>query len=368
MILPSSTTRIRLLWLALLVSFTGDSPLYSQDASIVSPFEKDEVDKSVERAIQFLISKQHEDGSIHDKGADTAMTSLAIMAMASVGAQPNEPGPRGESMRKAIAYVLRDDRIDKEGYFGRADSSRMYGHGIITLMLTEMLGMGLDAGQDKLLQARCENGLDLILSSQRVKKNGDNQGGWRYEPDASDSDLSVSVWQLMALRSAKNDGLDVPIEAIDEAVEYLRRSYSAPLDTNGEPPDRPEGFCYTPGQRSASFTMTAAGLLALQVCGMYDSPLVKHAADWLLKNPPKYRERFFFYGTYYYAQGMFQRGGEHAETAVKLVKDELLPNQQGDGSWQGQNGEEENAGKIYATSLGVLSLSVKYHYLPIYQR
>jgi hypothetical protein len=106
----------------------------------------------------------------------------------------------------------------------------------------------------------------------------------------------------------------------------------------------------------------------MQVCGEYESPLVAGAADWLLEHPPKWKEHFFFYGTYYYAQGMYQRGGNHAETAQRLVQEILLEKQQSDGSWQAEGGQENGVGKVYATSLAVLSLSVKYHYLPIYQR
>ena len=41
---------------------------------------------------------------------------------------------------------------------------------------------------------------------------------------------------------------------------------------------------------------------------------------------------------------------------------------QADGSWMPKHGSEHGAGKVYATSLAVLALTVEYHYLPIYQR
>ena len=332
------------------------------------PFEKDLTDAAVDKAINYLIKQQREDGAITDARHETTMTSLAIMAMASVGVQPADLDHRGQAMRKALAYVLQDDRQNEEGYFGHRDGSRMYGHGITTLMLTEMLGMGVDAEQDQQVHERCQKAIDLILSSQSVKKQLHYRGGWRYHPTARDADLSVTVWQLMALRSAKNDGLQVPAAAIRDAVEYLKRSYASTLDHNGMPDKKASGFCYTPTGRSPSYTMTSAGLLAMQVCGEYESPLVAGAADWLLEHPPKWKEHFFFYGTYYYAQGMYQRGGEHATTAQRLVQEVLLDKQQDDGSWRAERGQEHNVGKVYATSLAVLSLSVKYHYLPIYQR
>ena len=62
---------------------------------------------------------------------------------------------------------------------------------------------------------------------------------------------------------------------------------------------------------------------------------------------------------------MHQRGGKHAETAEELVRKLLLEKRQADGSWSAPNGEEAGAGKVYSTSMAILSLAVKYHYLPI---
>ena len=334
----------------------------------VSPFDKDRIDLAVDKAVSYLVSKQRKDGAILDDSYDTTMSALSIMAMASVGVQPGDPLPEGRAMQEALAFVLSDDRQDANGYYGAKDGSRMYGHGIISLMLAEMLGMSPNQEQDGRIHERCQKAIDLILSSQQEQKSFQFHGGWRYTPDSHDADLSVSVWQLMALRSAKNDGLKVPAAAIQEAVEYLKRSYASPLDRNGIPDNRASGFCYTPGQNNPSFTMTAAGLLAMQVCGEYESPLVIGAADWLLEHPPKWDERFCCYGTYYYAQGMYQRSGTHSETAGQLVQDMLLPTQNPDGSWKAGNGSESGLGHVYATSMAVLSLSVKYHYLPIYQK
>ena len=331
-------------------------------------FTRDEVDVALENAVGYLRSKQQENGSISDSGHDTTMTALAIMAMASVGTQPTDPTPAGESMANALAFVLRDDRIDENGYFGQKDGGRMYGHGIVTLMLTEMLGMGTSPEQDALIHSRCQAGIDVILAAQAVKKSPRYAGGWRYTPSSRDADLSVSVWQVMALRSARNDGLQVPARAIREAVEYLRRSYASPLGPDGQPIREVDGFCYEPGGGRAKTAMTAAGLLAMQVCGEYDSPLVAGAAEWLLERPPEWKDSYCLYATYYYAQGMYQRGGPHAETAARRVREVLLAAQSGDGSWQAGNRSEKGHGRIYATTLATLSLSVKYHYLPIYQK
>ena len=331
-----------------------------------NPFKPDKVDKAIERGIGFLMKKQRGDGAILDRDHDTTMTALSLMAMAAVGNQPINPDDKGRMMRKALDFVLQEDRQDENGYFGKKDNGRMYGHGIITLMLSEMLGMGMDDEGDRLILKRCESAIGLILRSQAVPKSTSHQGGWRYSPDSRDADLSVTIWQLMALRSAKNAGLKVPSSAIEEAIGYLRRSYWSSLDERGEPLRKVSGFAYLPGGHP-KYATTAAGLLAMQVCGQYESPFVKGAADWLLENEPQKQKKFFFYGTYYYAQGMYQRGEEHSTTAREKVESLLLGMQKGSGSWQG-SGSEAGHGEVYSTTMAILALAVKYHYLPIYQR
>lgn len=319
----------------------------------------------------YLVRAQLPDGMIQerDKAAShgVAMTALALMGLASVGHQPADKTPEGEVMRKAVALLLRPDAPNAPGYFGQRDGSRMYGHGIVTLALTELLGMGVDKAQDGLLRERAQRGVNLILAAQRVKKHDPRFiGGWRYSPDAGDADLSVTVWQLLALRSAKNAGLVVPKEAIDAAVGYLRRSYVSPRDAQGRIRDPRSAFGYVPGQPPA-YAMAAAGLLAMQVCGLHDAPEVLGATDWLRAAPPAWETAWFFYGTYYYSQGMSKRGGDLARESRERVAGVLLEHQQPDGSWSGADGAEGGQGRVYCTALALLSLSVRYHYLPIYQ-
>ncbi len=331
---------------------------------------QDKVDQAVGRALKFFVASQDpKDGFICETPHNrTAMTSLAILAMAATGHQPTDETPEGATMKKALAYVLRPENQDPQGFLGGKDGSRMYGHGIATLMLSEMVGMGVDAQMDQQLRERCKKAVDLILRSQSLPKDARNAGGWRYLPDSRDSDLSATVWQLMSLRSARNAGFEVPKEAITKAVEYVKRCYKAKRDAQNKPDfTQKSAFAYEPGQ-NPEYAMAAAGLLSLQVCGEYEAPEVLGAADWLKEKKIDWNAEWFFYGTYYYAQGMFQRGGEHASHARKLVEELILPKQNPDGSWLGHHGQERGSGKVYCTAMGVLSLAVKYHYLPIYQR
>lgn len=326
-------------------------------------------DDALGRAERFLISQQDAKGAIWEQKAhlrnQTAMTALSILALTAMGHQPGDPTPAGEAVRKGLAFVLLPENQDKDGYFGK-DGSRMYGHGITTLMVSEMLGMGADAKQDEQIRTSCRKAIELILRAQKVTKAESARGGWRYTPDSGDSDMSVTVWQTMALRAARNSGMDVPKEAIDDAVRYIKRCYD-PGDGGGRRGGGAgAGFGYQ--NRGREISTTAEGLLALQVCGQYDSEEVAGASDRLLKDGIKQGERWYFYASYYYAQGMYQRGGKYAAEGKKTIPASLVPLQARDGSWDGINGEERQGGKIYATCMAVMSLAVKNHYLPIYQR
>lgn len=231
----------------------------------------------------------------------------------------------------------------------------MYSHGISTLMLAEVAGMTDDA-----LAERCRDALKkavrLILSAQSVRKDRASQGGWRYHPSSNDSDLSVTGWQLLSLRAAKNLGCDVPAENIDAAVEYVKR-----LSV------RNRGFGYQSGSGSSP-TRAGTGILCLEICGVHHSPETLGAADALLQDPLRADQEWFFYGAYYCTIGMFQVGGKHWEQGKGHLIPLLLNLQAEDGSWSGRQGQERGLGTVYATSLAVLALSVEYQYLPIYQR
>jgi len=337
----------------------------------VSATPEDKTDIAVRRAVSFLVTQQDKEGAIQTQwqwANRTAITAMSILAMASVGHQPSDDSPEGRCMKKALAFVLKPEHQDVDGYFGNADGSRMYGHGIITLTLAELLGMGADASQDKLLTERCKAAVQLILRAQSVSKGGSDEGGWRYTPDAYDSDLSASVWQVSALRSAKNAGIEVPKGAIDRAVEYIKGTYYSSRDASGKPTDLKSATAYGVNGRAPVYSTAAAGLLSMQMCGKYEGMEVQACADWLMERKPDPDGLWFYYGTYYYAQGMYQRGGKYAEAAKRNVEEALLPRQASDGSWSATQHREVEAGTVYCTSLGILALAVKYHFLPIYQR
>ena len=323
--------------------------------------EDPKIAAALKLATSFLLSQSKPKGEFGQQFS-TAMTSLSILALAACGHQPAEPTPEGQAMRKGLDFILLPKNQTQEGYFGKADSSRMYGHGITTLILAEMAGMGADDQQDALIREKLKLAIALILRAQSVHKDPGYAGGWHYEPDMPSADMSITCWQVMALRAAQNAGMEVPREAIDKAVAYIKSKYQRVPDRKGRDQQDVGGFGYS--MRGFGISTTAEGLLAMQVCGRYEDPQTIAASNHLLtgdvRTPPH-----FFYTQYYYAQGMYQRGGKYAEASKQIVPEVLLPKQKGDGSFEGQ---DEGGGKVYTASMSVLALAVTNHFLPIYQR
>lgn len=59
----------------------------------------DEIDRAVNSGVKYLIETQRSDGAIADRGHEIAMSSLAIMAMASIGTEPIPHSKRGRAMQ-----------------------------------------------------------------------------------------------------------------------------------------------------------------------------------------------------------------------------------------------------------------------------
>ncbi len=176
----------------------------------------------------------------------------------------------------------------------------MYLHGISTLMLAEAAGM-TDGKLGDEIRKKLVKAVEIILAAQRTENNP-ARGGWRYTVAHTDSDMSVTGWQVMALRAAKNVGCDVPARNIDEAVAFIKRCQ----DGNSG------GFDYQPGS-NLTIPCTGTGILALEICGkdQHKSKEVMRAANFLIKNPPRFGMQFGFYGLYYCSQAMFQVGDNY---------------------------------------------------------
>jgi len=311
------------------------------------------VDASVEQALAFLVSKQQADGSIHDGPNRVAMTGLSVLAFLAAGNTPDD-GRYGQVVSKAIDYLVK--AVPPDGYIGRIDNSRMYGHGIVALALAEAGGVETDTRRKKDLRDALGRMLRVILDAQKVNKDSNNAGGWRYEPTSGDSDLSLSGWCALALRASQNSGMNVEKEPVDRAVSYVARCFKSDAGA----------FAYQPGS-GPTISMTAVAILNLFLLDAGDREEVRRAADWLSKQPVQSNTPFFHYSIYYSMQAATQIGGDLQTRTLKNSVALLLPRQQPDGGFSASPSGEE-PGRIYATAMSVLTLAVPYEVLPIYQK
>jgi hypothetical protein len=356
-------------------------------ASAISPRAWELVEQSIERALAWLATTQNADGSFEaPASAQPAATSLVIMAYLSKGHLPGE-GPYGRQIELAIDYVLRTQQANGLLASG-GDTSRVtvesqfevgsipissktanYNHAIAGLMLTEVYGM-TDRTRAAKLKTAIVKALNFSRAVQMTPKTyAQDKGGWRYlnGRTSADSDLSVTSWQLMFFRSARNAEFPVPKEFVDDAVGYVARCWD---DTQGI-------FYYKKSgtEQRWSRGMVGAGVLSLAMAGQHQTRMAQRAGDWLLARPfQAFGESYgggdrFFYSAYYCSQAMAQLGGRHWKQFFPHLASVLLQCQQASGAWPPEPyGSDQMFGNTYTTAMAVLSLTPPLQLLPVYQR
>lgn len=115
------------------------------------------------------------------------------MSVLAHGDDPNA-GPYATMVRRCLNYIL-SKQNKSSGYIG--DS--MYNHGFATLALAEAYGMVRDDRIGPALQ----KAVALTLTAQKKNKTG----GWRYAPDSTDADSTVTGCQIVSLYAARNAGI-----------------------------------------------------------------------------------------------------------------------------------------------------------------
>jgi len=310
-------------------------------------------DRAVKKGLEYLRRQQKPDGSASER-YPTALTAMSIMAHFAAGCPPADK-QYGPWLRKGINYVLSKQNAD--GYFGEADGSRMYGHGLATLMLAEALGMPRDDEMDELIRKALKKAAQVTINAALVKKSAKDAGGWRYAPDATDSDLSLSGWQLMGLHATQQVGIPVPENAIAGAVEYTKKMID------------PEGKVGYTDPNDDHPALRGLALLALVIGHQEKIPAVRKIMDRIWADPITWSTDHFYYRAYYDAVGISRALPDEWEKYLPKYEAVLLPHQLEDGSFDASADDEaRGAGPTYTTSMAVMALAVQRHVLPAYQR
>ena len=302
---------------------------------------------AVQKGFEYMRSQQNSDGSFGRGryGKHVGITALCALAYMADGNLPGR-GPYGEEVSKALEFVLAHS-TETGLLTGEPSHGPMYGHGFATLFLGEIYGMNPD---DKRVRDALVRAVELIVGTQN------EEGGWRYNPVPYDADVSVTICQVMALRSARNAGIKVPKQTIDRAVEYVRRCQN---------PDG--GFKYMLQAGGSAWQRSAAAVATLYYAGIYEDDSIERGLQYLIRNSfpggGMAGQAHYYYGHYYAIQAMYMAGGEKWEKWWPAARDELISRQSSNGGWL-----DNHTGGDDATAMSLIVLQMPKRYLPIFQR
>lgn len=323
---------------------------------------------AVVKSLRWLKKTQNADGSwTNDK--KVAMTGFAVLAFLGHCETPNSE-EFGDAVTRGIIYLV-NVSMKNGGKLAEdtKDKHWPYEHAIATYALGEASTFctKLNINLPKLNDATKLSG-DWILEHQH------SSGSWDYSYDMSGKrggDNSIGLWHIQALKACKHTGLwpkSAFNGAMKSALDYIRESQ------NGD-----GGIGYS-GKRYMGIgysTLTGGGMLAMQMWGKGSDKVVRQGSKYVKKNAKlDYNtEDADLYAHYYYAQAMINRGGADWSFYNKMFRDQILNNQNADGSWKNVGGGDKvpaamayqgNSAQAvhYRTCLATFMLEVYYRFLP----
>ncbi|MCA9114829.1 MAG: squalene--hopene cyclase [Planctomycetaceae bacterium] len=329
-------------------------------------------ERALDQGLEWLARNQGPKGNWGSD--DLGLVALGALSFAAAGHLPGR-GRYGDVIDRAVQYVVRSAR--PSGLLNIANPQRdMYNHGLATFVLGQMFGMTRDPQLSRVL----DRALKLIYSTQC------DDGGWDYRAkrQRNGHDLSLSVMQAKAIRSAVDSGLEVPPEVARQAIHSVRIRYRA---SNGSrDPDDPRTrmgpgqFTYN-GSRGTT-AMAAAGVVCLQEFGQYDDWRISRNMDVIrreiqqLKIPTDRNGRVPWdaYTLYYVGQAIYQVGGGIWRECYPILRDHLIASQverpadpKQDGHWTSTRHVGGVPGQLYGTSTACFILAIPNRFLPILQ-
>jgi len=331
-----------------------------------------ESEAAIDRGLRWLAANQGPEGNWGSD--DLGLVAVGALAFLSAGHLPGI-GEHGEACERALTYVVGNAK--PSGLLNIAAPGRdMYNHGLATFVLGQAYGMTGDARVGKVL----DRALKLIARTQGPV------GGWAYQAVPQDGDLSLSVMQAKALRSAVDSGFEIPPAVIEKAITNVRGHYWP----QGGNPNRPEAelrelpgrFTYAKGGGNATVAMAAAGVVCLQEFGQYDDWRIAKsmepvaAAIAALKPQAAHNGGLPLdaYTLNYVGQSLYQVGGPGWREHYPKLRDAIVGSQvrdpknpAADGKWAAGGHVGGKPGDLYGTAVAVFVLAIPNRYLPILQ-
>ena len=315
------------------------------------------------------------DGAVDDAGENgqaasgpaanpVGATALALLPFLSEGITHNRM-PEGQPELEQYQSVVERGLIylgqlqQQSGQSGELPGG-MYAHALATIVFCEAYGIS----GDERLRLNAQYALKYLLNAQH------SAGGWRYGP-GQPGDMSATGWVFLAIRSAQLTGISVLQDVLRRAERFIDTCAVGPPEAPGS------RYTYLPTapERPEKRSLTAAGLLTREYLGWrQDEANLAAGAEYLMKNLPPERATSVgdMYYYYYATQVLHHLEGDDFDLWNYRIRQHLLRNQEQDGETAGSWSPEgvphgDRGGRIYATSLALLTLQVYYRHLPMYR-
>jgi len=325
--------------------------------------------KSVRRGLLALVSHQDRaSGAWHVSGGwekgrlkwgDTGVTALAVLALLGDGHVWTDPKDSlGQAAGRGVRFLVASQ--DKSGRIGPAEGNYMYNHGMATAALAEAYAMsGLEP-----LRGSVERAIGFLVSAQRPS------GGWDYKKaKGARADVSVSAWQIAAIRSAALAGIVAPDQTRAKAAGFLDELTSkATAETGYE--KRPVRGEKIPHPTLGPTAISLASRVALG--DTMSSAIVRRQAAILMKNLPEWKKGWqsrppknaihLYYFWYHGTVGMRGVGGKQWQTWCEAATRALIAGQEKDGAWPPIGRWAVDGGRVFTTAMAILTLESTYRY------
>jgi hypothetical protein len=307
----------------------------------------------------------HSDVENDVQDMDTAGTAFGVLPFLGAGIAHNR-APEGQpelaryqrNVERGIAYLVNNQvnskEISKTGDLG----GNLYAHALGTMALCEAYGLSGDAK----LRVPAQMAIKHLVEAQHPAG-----GGWRYGPKQA-GDMSATGWIFLAIRNGQLAGLTIDRAPLTRAERFIDSCAAGPesfkLSQYGYQPNQP-----------AKLTLTAAGLLAHEYLGWKkDNPHLQAGCEHMLQNlPPESAAQLGQIYYYYYAtQVLHHREGSDFDLWNHRMREHLIRTQEQSGhavgSWNPRGTDwGSRGGRLYATSLSLMTLQVYYRHLPLYR-
>lgn len=304
-----------------------------------------------------------------------ATTGLAVLAFQAGGHLYDNDKRFSDNVRRGLDWMVKNQRdngllitptIKKhKGY--TYHEKFMYEHGIASFALAEACAVAKSLGRpvDKKYEDAMRRAIRYTIRTQH------QDGGWRYlENKLEESDTSVTAWQVLALKSAKESGMPIDERVVTGIGLLFTNSTS--------------GYV-TQYQRNINGTeaLWGVGMLVRQfLLNQGDSDYVLGAAEqladiavtrWGRKGADDMIDTPDFYLWYKCSLAMQQVGGRDWNRWNQVIRDVLIKLQRKEdcraGSWDSlEDAWGDFGGRIYTTALGALTLQVYYRYATAEER